>query len=273
MTQSTTDLDIAIDQAARRLLTASRTRTECAPVRDLIGATDLAAAYRVQQRVNDERIATGARVVGRKIGLTSKAVQDQLGVDQPDFGVLFDDMAYADGDVVPMSGLLAPKAEAEIAFVLADDLVDGPLDVEQVAAAIGYAAVALEICDSRIANWDIRFGDTVADNASAGRYVLGAAHKSLADFSPVDSTMSMSINGVECSGGTGADCLGDPLAAVAWLARAARDFGQPLRAGQVILSGALGPMRPVAAGDEVSVHVSGLGTLTTRFSDDAGENN
>ncbi|NMN99802.1 2-keto-4-pentenoate hydratase [Gordonia sp. TBRC 11910] len=265
MTQ-TTDLDNAIEQAADRLLTASRTHVACAPVRDVIGATDLPAAYRAQQRINDVRIAGGARVVGRKIGLTSKAVQDQLGVDQPDFGVLFDDMGFADGDVVPMTRLLQPKAEAEIAFVLGADLVDGPLDAAQVADAIAYGVAALEICDSRIADWDIRFGDTVADNASAGLYVLGTETKTLAEFSPVDTTMSMSINGAEVSTGSGADCLGDPLNAVAWLAQAARDNGAPLLAGQVILSGALGPMRPLAAGDDVRVDITGLGSVTAYFS-------
>lgn len=262
----TTDLDIAVEQAARRLLTAARTHEACAPVRDLIGATDLATAYRVQQRVNDAKLAQGAQIVGRKIGLTSKAVQDQLGVDQPDFGVLFDDMGYGDGDVVPMDRLLAPKAEAEIAFVLGADLVEGPLDVEQITGAIAYGVAALEICDSRIADWDIRFGDTVADNASSGLYILGSERKTLAEFTPVETTMSMSINDAEVSTGEGADCLGDPLNAVVWLARAARDNGLPLRAGQVILSGALGPMRPLTGGDAVRVDITGLGSVTAHFS-------
>lgn len=271
MTKST-DLDtpveqLPVEQAADRLLEAARRRLACAPVRDLIGEADLAAAYRVQERLTAARLAGGASIVGRKIGLTSKAVQSQLGVGQPDFGVLFDDMAFADGDTVPMSRLLQPKSEAEIAFVLSDDLVDGPLDDAQLRASVAYAVAALEICDSRVAEWDIRFGDTVADNASSGLYVLGTTTKTLDEFSPVDSAMTMRINGAEVSTGIGADCLGDPLVALAWLARAARDFGQPLRAGQVILSGALGPMRPIGPGDEVTVDITGLGSVTARFSE------
>lgn len=265
-----TDPDAAVDQAtvdraAGRLLEALRTRVACEPVRDLIGSTDLPTAYRVQQRLTDARLADGARIVGRKIGLTSKAVQSQLGVNQPDFGVLFDDMAYRAGEVVPMDALLQPKGEAEMAFVLSADLADGPLDDAQIRASIAHAAAALEVCDSRVADWDISFGDTVADNASSGVYVLGSETKTLEEFSPVDARMKLSINGSEVSRGSGTDCLGDPLAAVAWLARAARGFGQPLRAGQVILSGALGPMRPVGPGDEVTVDISGLDPLTVRF--------
>lgn len=252
-------------EAAARLLAALTSHRACRPVRELIGPTDLAAAYRVQEQITAGRVARGAAIVGRKIGLTSKAVQDQMGVDQPDFGVLFDDMAYPDGAVVPIGRLLQPKAEAEVAFVLGADLADGPLDVHQVRAAIDYGVAAIEVCDSRIDGWDIAFADTVADNASSGVYVLGRDRLTLDEFSPVDVGMRMLINGDEVSTGEGAACLGDPLNAVAWLARAARDFGEPLRAGQVILSGALGPMRPLSAGDEVSVEISGLGSVRARF--------
>ncbi|GAA3964473.1 2-keto-4-pentenoate hydratase [Gordonia caeni] len=261
------DRDAAETRAAQRLLDALHSRAACTPVRDLIGPTDLAAAYRVQERLTAGRTAAGARIVGRKIGLTSKAVQEQMGVDQPDFGVLFDDMAYSDGDQVPTDRLLQPKAEAEVAFVLKADLADGPLDIEQIREAIDYGVAALEVCDSRIAGWDIAFADTVADNASSGVYVLGDDRKTLDEFTPVEVGMRMLINGEEVSTGDGAACLGDPLNAVAWLARAARDFGEPLRAGQVILSGALGPMRPLASGDDVTVEISGLGTVRARFSE------
>ncbi|MFC0316574.1 2-keto-4-pentenoate hydratase [Gordonia phosphorivorans] len=254
-------------QAAARLLTALQTRTACAPVREYIGPTDLPAAYRVQERLTAGRVAAGAAIIGRKIGLTSAAVQEQMGVDQPDFGVLFDDMAYTDGQEVPIDRLLQPKAEAEVAFVLKADLAEGPLDTEQIRAAIDYGVAAIEICDSRIEGWDIAFADTVADNASSGVYVLGTDRKTLDEFAPVEVGMRMLINGEEVSTGNGAACLGDPLNAVAWLARAARDFGEPLRAGQVILSGALGPMRPLAAGDQVTVEISGLGTVNARFSE------
>ncbi|MFI6179948.1 2-keto-4-pentenoate hydratase [Nonomuraea sp. NPDC051191] len=258
-----------IAAAAGRLTRAAASGVPCAPVRDLIGRDDLAAAYAVQAALTAARLAAGARITGRKIGLTSEAVQRQLGVDQPDFGVLFEDMAYADGAVIPAGRVLQPRAEAEIAFVLGSDLADGPLDARQVRDAVEYGVAALEICGSRIAGWDISFGDTVADNASAGAYVLGTERRTLEEFEPVDVVMSMSIGGQEVSTGTGAACLGDPIEAVVWLARTARDLGEPLRAGQVVLSGALGPMRPVTAGDTVTATLSGLGTVTAGFTEGA----
>lgn len=253
--------------AAERLVTATATAVPCLPVRDLIGRDDLGAAYAVQRRVAACRMDAGATVVGRKIGLTSQAVQRQLGVDQPDFGVLFDDMRYLDGDHVPIGTLLQPRVEAEVAFVLGEDLVDGPLDAAQVRAATEYVVAALEICDSRIASWDISFADTVADNASAGAYVLGPRRRTFGEVEPADVVMSMSIDGAEVSTGTGAACLGDPVEAVVWLARMARDFGQPLTAGQVVLSGALGPMRPVVAGNVVTATLSGIGAVNVRFTE------
>lgn len=256
---------VAIDAAAQRLLSAASTRTPCAPVRDLIGSTDVAAAYAVQERLTAARLSAGATVVGRKIGLTSPAVQKQLGVDRPDFGVLFADMRCTEDEPAEMSRLLQPKIEAEIAFVLDADLADGPLDAAQVRDAVAFAAPALEIVDSRIAGWDITFSDTVADNASSGLFVLGDAQRKLDDFTPVDVTMSMSIDGIEVSTGTGAACLGDPLEALRWLAVTARDLGDPLRAGQVVLSGALGPMAPVAAGNTVTAEITGLGSVSATF--------
>lgn len=263
-----TDVDAAtVAAAGDRLVQALRSLTPCAPVRDLIGATDVAAAYLVQEHLNASRVAAGARVVGRKIGATSQAVQTQLGVDQPDFGVLFDDMGFEDGADIPLERLLQPKVEAEVAFVLGEDLAEGPLDVAQVRGAVAHAVAAIEIVDSRIAGWDISFADTVADNASSGLYVLGSQRRTLDEVDPVGVTMSLRIDGAEVSTGTGAACLGDPLRAVAWLAHQARLFGAPLRAGQVVLSGALGPMRPVEAGSTVVAEISGLGSVTARFAD------
>lgn len=256
-----------IERAATRLMRAWATSVACAPVRDLIERDDLTAAYAVQTRVTAARRVGGAQITGRKIGLTSPAVQQQLGVDRPDFGVLFDDMAYADGAEVPFSRFLQPRVEAEVAFVLGADLADGPLDVAHVRGAVAYAVAALEICDSRIERWDITFADTVADNASAGAYVLGSVYRSLAEFEPVDVSMSMDIDGVTVSRGTGAACLGDPLNALAWLATTAREFGDPLRAGQVVLSGALGPMVPVAAGARVTAALGALGSVRASFAE------
>ncbi|MYW01025.1 fumarylacetoacetate hydrolase family protein [Streptomyces sp. SID3343] len=261
----------AVAQAAQRLLRAATDRVPCSPVRDLIGSDDVEAAYAVQKLLTARRLEAGGRVTGRKIGLTSPAVQRQLGVDQPDFGVLFADMSVPDGGSVPVAELLQPRIEAEIAFVLGADLATGPLDDAQVRAAVAHAVPALEIVDSRIRDWDITFGDTVADNGSSARYVLGTSAKPLAEFEPVEAVMTMKLHGETVSGGTGAACLGNPLTALAWLARTALAVGDPLRAGQIVLSGALGPMVPAAAGDEFTADIPELGSVSVRFHASANE--
>ncbi|WP_267618700.1 2-keto-4-pentenoate hydratase [Gordonia bronchialis] len=255
----------SIGQAAARLQAAQETGVACAPVRDLIGSRDVATAYGVQRIIVGDRVAAGARVVGRKIGLTAPAVQEQLGVDRPDLGVLLDDMAEREDSGIALAGLLQPKVEAEVAFILGADLVDGDLDAQQVRDAVAYAAPAIEIVDSRIAGWDITFGDTVADNGSSARYVVGAARRSLDDFEPVSATMTMTIDAAQVSQGRGDACLGDPLNALQWLARTAREFGDPLRSGEVILSGALGPMAAITGPCTVRADISGLGTVTATF--------
>ncbi|MFF3377123.1 2-keto-4-pentenoate hydratase [Streptomyces sp. NPDC002680] len=256
----------AVAEAAARLTDAARTGKPCAPVRDLLGSTDIALAYAVQQHVIADRRTAGARVVGRKIGLTSESVQRQVGVDRPDFGVLLDDMDVSALPEVPSGRLLQPRVEAEIAFVLAADLDDDDLDIERVRAAVGHAVAALEIVDSRVADWDIAITDTIADNASSGLFVLGDEQVALKEFEPRDVTMRLYADGVLASEGTGAACLGDPLAALLWLARTAREFGDPLRAGQIVLSGALGPLVPTPPGTAVRAEMSGLGTVTATFS-------
>ncbi|HZO07034.1 MAG TPA: fumarylacetoacetate hydrolase family protein [Solirubrobacterales bacterium] len=254
----------SIEEAAQRLLGAQESGTPAEPVRELIGATDIDLAYRVQQQVIAARLAGGAKVVGRKIGLTSKAVQEQVGVDQPDFGFLLDEMSYADGETIPYSSLLQPRAEVEIAFVLAAPIAD-VADPEEVRAAVDYAVAAIEVVASRVRDWDIKITDTVADNASSGAFVLGAERVALADFDPPAVTMSLTRAGEEISSGTGAACLGDPLNALAWLAEAAARYGSPLGAGDVVLSGALGPLAVVFPGDELTASISSLGTVTARF--------
>ncbi len=253
--------------AVDRLATALETRVPCPAVRDLIGTDDLAAAYAVQQGLVQRRLAAGARVVGRKIGATSKAVQDQLGVDQPDFGYLLSDMDVSDHAPISMRTLVQPRVEAEVAFVLATDLdlAEDDLTLEAVRAAVDVALPALEIVDSRIADWDIAFTDTVADNASSGLFVVGRDGRRLDDLEPRDVVMSLSINGEERSAGTGVACLGDPLEALRWLAVQAARFGDPLRAGHLILSGALGPFVPFAPGDRVEASISGFAPLVVEF--------
>ncbi|WP_094979714.1 2-keto-4-pentenoate hydratase [Rhodococcus pyridinivorans] len=268
-TTSAADRTRIAGAAADRLIEATRSSAPCGPVRDLLGETDIDLAYAVQQQLTDRRLAEGARIVGRKIGLTSPAVQQQLGVDRPDFGVLFEDMDVTALDEVPSERLLQPKAEAEIAFVLSADLDSDDLDLATVRAAVGHAVAALEIVDSRVAGWDIKITDTVADNASSGLYVLGSQTLTLDEFEPIDATMRMYVDDELVSEGNGAACLGDPLNALLWLARTAREFGQPLRAGQVVLSGALGPMVPAPPGVAVRAEISSLGTVTARFSSES----
>ena len=257
----------SIEAAVERLSQAQATRVPCAPVRDLIGTGDLAAAYAVQQGLVQARIAGGARVVGRKIGATSKAVQDQLGVDQPDFGYLLDDMDVSAHDPISMRTLLQPRVEGEVAFLLARDIDDDEITIDVVRAAVDVALPALEIVDSRIADWAIGFTDTVADNASSGLFVVGTDGRSLDELEPRDVTMSLTINGEERSSGNGAACLGDPLEALRWLAVQAKRFGDPLRAGHLILSGALGPFVPFAPGDRVVTTISGFAPLSVAFTE------
>jgi len=261
-------VEASIEQAAARLL-AAQAGPPTEPVRDLIGATDIDLAYRVQERVIAARLAAGAKVVGRKIGITSQAVMDQVGVDQPDFGFLLDDMSFSDGETIPFAGLLQPRAEVEVAFVLGADL-DGTEDDEAVRSAVAFARPAIEVVDSRVRDWDIKITDTVADNASSGVFVLGDARVPLTDFEPKEVTMSLVSGGEELSTGVGAACLGDPLNALAWLARAAAHYRSPLREGDVVLSGALGPLAPIGPGQELIATIDPLGTVTARF--DQGEN-
>ncbi|MET0134030.1 MAG: fumarylacetoacetate hydrolase family protein [Kibdelosporangium sp.] len=255
-------------EALRRLTASRAERRPCAPVRDLLAANDIDAAYGVQSAWVTQQVEAGARVVGRKIGLTSPAVQAQLGVDRPDFGVLLDDMACPAGEPIDITRTLQPRIEAEIAFVLAHDVtgtadVIGPADV---AAATAYVVAALEIVDSRIAGWDIGIVDTVADNASSGLFVLGDRRRELNGVDLTGCRMTMYRGEEVVSTGSGAACLGDPLAAVAWLATTVRAYGEPLRAGDVVLSGALGPMVPVTAGDSFRADISGIGAVGATFS-------
>jgi len=256
-----------ITDAADRIELAASTGQPTAPVRTLIGHTDVDAAYAVQQELVSRRVAAGAVIVGQKIGLTSPAVQQQLGVDQPDFGVLFADMDVTSEDLVPSDRLLQPKAEAEIAFVLKADLDADVLTEQDVRGAVDYAVAALEIVDSRIAGWDLTIADTVADNASSGLFMLGGRRLTLDQFEPRNVTMRMYSNGALVSAGDGTACLGDPLNALTWLARTSYAYGSPLRAGEIVLSGALGRMTPVPPSTNVRAEIAPFGEVRARFSE------
>jgi len=254
----------AYESAARRLRDAYSVGAVL-PLRDVLEATDVEGAYAVQTINTRYWEAQGRRIVGRKAGLTAKAVQVQLGVDQPDFGVLFDDMRVADGGRLDPARTIQPKAEAEIAFILGADLPDADTGVEQVAAAVASVHAAIEIVDSRIADWKISFADTVADNGSTAFFVLADTGLPLAGLDLEGAAMEMLFNGAVVSTGVGAAALGNPLNAAAWLAQTLAARGEPLKAGDILLAGALGPMVALAPGDQVEARIAGIGTCSFTY--------
>ncbi|WP_321393606.1 2-keto-4-pentenoate hydratase [Emcibacter sp.] len=263
-----TEQNEKIAQAALALRAAQETGVACPPLRDFVAADDIDAGYAIQEINTEQALVSGRRLTGRKIGLTSRAVQGQLGVNRPDFGMLYADMAYADGEEIPLSRLLQPKVEGEIAFVLKKDLDGDALTLAEVIGAIDYALPAIEIVDSRIADWQIKIADTVADNASSGLYVLGSRPVGLGDFDHRLCGMVIEHGGEPVSTGLGLACLGNPLNATLWLAREMVARQRPLKAGDTVLSGALGPMVTVTGPGVYELRISGLGTVQAVFTQD-----
>lgn len=253
--------DSGIDAAVARLTAAAAGRTPCAPVREFLGREDIDSAYEVQRRIAAARSSAGARVAGAKIGLTALVVQQQFGVFQPDFGVLFDDMVHAHTEPLALDRFLQPRVEGEIAFVLGHDLDRPGATVADVLRATDFVLPAIEIVDSRIAGWDLAITDTVADNASSGAVVLGTTPYPLSGLDLSRVGMVLQRDGEPVSFGAGHACLGSPVVAVAWLAREMARRGQPLRAGDVIMSGALGPMVPVTGPGRYRLALDGLGEV------------
>ncbi|WP_454834450.1 2-keto-4-pentenoate hydratase [Pseudomonas lini] len=256
-----------IARAAQLLREAAETHQFITPLREAFPYLDVDAAYAIQRLNTELKVANGARIVGSKIGLTSLTVQKQLGVDTPDYGTLLDTMWYGEGLPIPMSAMHQPKVEAEVAFVLGRDLdMENPC-LSDVLRAVEFAVPALEIVGSRIADWNIKLVDTVADNASSSAFVLGGSPKKLAKLELRACKMRMDCDGEVVSTGVGADCMGHPLNAVTWLARTMVRMGTPMRAGFVVLSGALGPMIAVEAGRGYAAHIDGLGCVSAFFDD------
>ena len=254
-----------LEQYGNELYRALVERTAVEPLTARVEGLSIEDAYQIQLHMVARRLQAGERVIGKKIGVTSKVVMDMLKVGQPDFGHLTSGMVYNDGDAIEAASLIAPKAEGEIAFVLGRDLGGPGVTEADVLSATDYVLPCFEIVDSRIRDWKIRIEDTVADNASSGVFVLGdtAVDPRSLDLRTVG--MTLEKNGEIAATGAGAAALGNPLTAVAWLANTLGELGMSLKAGEVILSGSLAAMLPVQAGDSLRMSLGGIGSATVRF--------
>lgn len=254
-----------LDSLAADLLTATETLEPIAPLRDRVENMDVSDAYRIQDTQLRAHVAAGRVLAGRKVGLTSLAMQAQLGVDSPDFGFFFTDMVHHEEANIPSDSFISPKVEPEFGFVLKETLTGPGVTREQAAAAIGEVYAAIEIIDSRIANWDIRLVDTVADNASCGAIAVGTTplDVSVEDLGSVE--CSLLIDGHKVESGTGTDVMGDPVAPLAWLANVLGEQGVALEAGQLILPGSFTKAMPVVADSTATADFGSLGSLTINF--------
>ena len=227
--------------------------------------SDIEDAYRIQLRMLDRRLSAGDTVIGKKIGLTSRAIQDALGVYQPDFGQVTDAMLFEDGATIDLGTLMQPRLEGELAFRLKSDLMGPGVTVTDVIRATDYVTPCFEIVDTRFEDWQIRIQDTVADNASCGVFVLGAAKGDPRDLDLALAGMVIEKNGEVVATGAGAAVQGSPVMAVAWLANTLGALGIGLKAGEIILSGAQAPLLAVADGDHFTCEIAGIGTCETHF--------
>jgi 2-oxopent-4-enoate/cis-2-oxohex-4-enoate hydratase len=249
------------------LFAALRARAVLEPLTNREPGISIDDAYNISLRFLERRKAEGERVVGKKIGVTSKPVQDMLGVHQPDFGFLTSAMEVADGSSVSLAkaGLIQPRAEGEIAFVLKKDLRGPGVTEEQVLDATDFVVPCFEIVDSRIRDWKIKIQDTVADNASCGVFVLGKDRIAPRALDLAAVKMEIHKNGAHVASGIGAAVQGHPATAVAWLANTLGKFGIPFLAGEIILSGSLAPLLPAAPGDLFEMTLAGIGNASVRF--------
>ena len=254
-----------IEQLGDELYHALVKREVLAPLTERHPDITIEDAYRIQQRMIARRLEAGERIVGKKIGVTSKAVMNMLGVYQPDFGMLTDGMLYNEGEAIPADTLIQPKAEGEIAFVLKKDLKGPGVTAADVLAATEGVMTCFEIVDSRIRDWKIKIQDTVADNASCGVFVLSSALIDPRDVDLITCGMVLEKNGEVVVTGAGAATMNSPVNAVVWLANTLGRLGIGLKAGEIILSGALGAMVPVKAGDNLRLTIGGIGSCAVRF--------
>ncbi|MGA7205791.1 MAG: fumarylacetoacetate hydrolase family protein [Specibacter sp.] len=255
---------------ANELLAATASKIPVAPLRDRLEGMDIQDAYTIQTLQLEAELAKGRVLAGRKVGLTSLSMQRQLGVDSPDFGYFFSDMVYTDNAQIPASAFISPKVEPEFGFVLRETLQGPGVTLEQATAAIGAIYPAIEIIDSRIADWDIKLVDTVADNASCGAIAVGNKPLDVDlndDVALLAIACSLIIDGTETGSGTGADVLGHPAAPLAWLANVLGEQGVALEAGQLILPGSFTKAMPVVADSSATADFGELGSLTIHFTD------
>ena len=247
------------------LYQALRSNSVIDPITNQYPDMTIEDAYAVQKRMIDRRVQDGEVIVGKKIGVTSRAVMNMLGVYQPDFGYMMDRMIVNEGESIAMSTLIQPKAEGEIAFLLKKDLMGPGLSNADILAATECVIPCFEIVDSRIRDWKIKIQDTVADNASCGVFVLGDSAVSPRKVDLSTCGMVLEKNGEIIATGSGAAAMGSPVNAVTWLANTLGRLGVPLKAGEVVLSGALAAMFPCAAGDNFRVSIGGIGACSVRF--------
>ena len=254
-----------IQQYGDELYQSLLDRQPVAPLTDREADITIEDAYQIQLRMIQRRLDAGERVVGKKIGVTSKVVMDMLKVNQPDFGHLLSGMVYNEGQPISAGSMIAPKAEAEVAFILARDLEGPGVTAADVLRATDCVMPCFEIVDSRIKDWKIKIQDTVADNASCGVLVLGGVRKSPRKLDLALAGMVLTKNGDIISTSTGAAVQGSPVNAIAWLANTLGRLGIGLKAGEIILSGSQSPLVPVVAGDSLTCNVGGLGGTSVRF--------
>jgi len=259
-----------VAEVADRLWQAEVDRSPVSPITDAHPELVIDDAYAIQSRNIDRRVGAGRVIRGRKVGLTAKSMQELFGVREPDFGVLLDDMFVEDGDEISLATLLQPRVEAEMAFLIGRDLAGPGITTSNALAAIAGVLPSIEIVDSRIAGWKIKLIDTVADNASSARLVIGGKLTPVTDFDLRLGGMIMTRNGAVIGSGAGAAALGNPARCVAWLANKLAAFGASLNRDDIVIPGALHRMVPVQPGDVFRAEFAYLGAVTARFSESGG---
>ena len=254
-----------INDLVNQLHQAWENASQIPPITDSVPKITVEEAYQIQLKLMAKRIAEGETVVGKKIGITAKVVMKMLGVDQPDFGHLMSGMEFQESQSLPFNKFCQPKGEGEIAFLLKKDLTGPGITRDQIIEATECVMPAFEIVDSRIQDWNIKIQDTIADNASAGAFVIGSSRTSLKGLDLATCGMVLKKNGEIIGTGNGAATLDHPLNAVGWLANTLGSLGMSLKAGEIILSGSLSVMFPIQSGDSLEMEIEGVGKTMCHF--------